>query len=96
MSNIKISFTNTNDNFEAGKIFQCMETLTDITSDASIRSCVRGYSIEFDELPHQMFSPKPIQFKPEEMVLIDQEVKLLLDRKIIEKVKNSDKDEFVS
>lgn len=30
------------------------------------------------------------------MVLIDQEIKLLLDRKIIEKVKNSDEDEFIS
>lgn len=72
VSNIDIRFTNTNDNFEAGKISQCMEAWTDITSDASILSYVRGYSIEFYELPHQMCSPKPIQFKPEEMVLIDQ------------------------
>lgn len=39
---------------------------------------VRGYSIEFNELPHQMCLPKLIKFKPEEMVLTDQEIKLLL------------------
>lgn len=73
-----------------------MEAWTDITSDASILSYERGFPIEFDELPHQMCSPKAIQFNPEEMVLIDQEIKLLLDRKIIEKVKNSDEDDFIS
>lgn len=59
-SNIDICFTNTNDNFEAGKISQCMEAQTDITSDASNLFYVKGYSNKFDELPHQMCSPKPI------------------------------------
>lgn len=35
-------------------------------------------------------SHKPIQFKPEEMVSTDQEIKHLLDRKIDEQVKQSD------
>lgn len=37
-----------------------------------------------------MCLPKPIQFKPEETVLIDKKFKNLRDKKIIEKVKNSD------
>lgn len=37
-----------------------------------------------------MCLPKPIQFKPEETVLIDKKFKHLRDKKIIEKVKNSD------
>lgn len=43
-----------------------------------------------------MCSPKTIQFNPEEMVLIDKEIKLLLLQEIIEKVKNSDEDDFMS
>lgn len=37
-----------------------------------------------------MCLPKPIQFKPEETVLIDKKFKHLRDKKIIEKVKKSD------
>lgn len=32
-----------------------------------------------------MCSPKAIQFNPEEMVLIDKEIKLLLDRKSLKR-----------
>lgn len=58
VSNLNICFTNTNYNFEAWKIPQCMKVWTDITSDTSILAYVRGYSIEFDELttPSNVFA----------------------------------------
>ena len=89
-------FSNTNSNFIAGKISQYLDNWRNITSDTNILNLVRGYALEFNRYPNQNKIPKPINFSEAECKVIDEEIELLLKKKVIEIVQDNDDDEFIS
>ena len=87
-------FSNTNSNFIAGKISQYLDNWRNITSDTNILNLVRGYALEFNRYPNQNKIPKPINFSEAECKVIDEEIELLLKKKVIEIVQDNDDDEL--
>ena len=79
-------FKNSSNNFDAGKISQYISSWRMITADSKILNLVNGYSLELNSTPVQTIIPKPIQFNTAERYVIDEEIKLLLHKKVIEKV----------
>ena len=55
-----LRFVNTPDNFRAGKISECFDNWSQLTSDPFILDIVRGYDIEFEDSPVQMHRPRPL------------------------------------
>jgi hypothetical protein len=53
---------NNKENVHGGKIASSINQWIEITSDKYILDIVRGYSIQFVDIPHQQQIPKPLQF----------------------------------
>jgi hypothetical protein len=49
---------------------------------------VRGYSIQFADIPHQQKIPKPLQFSNSEIIMANECIETFLEKKIIEVSKN--------
>ena len=56
-----------------------------LTSDDMILQYVKGVRVHFNIKPKQYFKPKPINFNSEEHSIIANEIRNLLDKKVIEK-----------
>lgn len=77
-------FMNTPDNFYGGKIMDFTRHWKALTSDEWILDIVKGYKIEFDQLPVQQSLPQPINFNSEETEIIRGEIQKLYNKKVIE------------
>jgi hypothetical protein len=81
-------------NFVVGKMFTNITHWRSITSDEIILDYVRGYSIEFTEIPFQNSIPKPIKFNDNETSVIDKrKIKEMLSIGIIELATEKDDNE---
>jgi len=86
---------NKKENVHGGKIASYINQWIEITSDKYILDIVRGYSIEFVDIPHQQKIPKPLQFSNSEIIMANECIETFLEKKIIEVSKN-DSSEFIS
>lgn len=69
---------NTPENFFGGKIAKFINQWEMLTSDSWIFDIVKGYKIEFEQLPFQQNLPNSIHFNTEECNIIRQEIQKLL------------------
>ena len=84
------------DSFEAGRLKYHAKAWENITSDKSILNTVEfGIKIEFDDFPYQTDIPRQYKFSKLEHQAITEEIKTLLQKRVIKSVKHS-KGEFVS
>jgi hypothetical protein len=83
--------------FEAGRIKHYIRKWMESTSDPFILNIIRhGYKLEFvADPPIQRIKPSPINFKPEEAFIMDQEVQTQLGKKLITEC-TSERGEFIS
>lgn len=81
---LKTDIENTKDHFEGGKIKHFLDNWKQITSDENILSWVRGVHIDYDSNLRQFYIPSEQNFGPEENDFVDQKVKELLKKGIIE------------
>lgn len=96
MSNYNLSFTNTKQNFTAGKTAECYNNWKKLTHDKWILETICGYKVELSKKPWQNFVPSPLKFADIEQGKIDEEIQRFLDCKIIEPVTVADADEYIS
>ena len=75
---------NTPENFFGGKIAKFINQWEMLTSDSWILDIVKGYKIEFEQLPFQQNLPNSIHFNTEECNIIRQEIQKLLHKEVIE------------
>ena len=81
--------------FRAGNTKYHFDAWTQITSDRWILDTVRGYKIDFEEVPKQTRIPKLIQFSEHETELIQSEIDNFLAKGIIRECEH-EAGEFVS
>ncbi|XP_064635165.1 uncharacterized protein LOC135492550 [Lineus longissimus] len=55
-----------------------------MTSDSQILHQISGVTLEFDQIPEQRFIPKPYKFDPDKFRRIDDKIKSMLSKAIIE------------
>ena len=77
-------FLNNPNNFVGGKISRFLSNWENITSDPWILNIIRGYRIEFEQLPRQCNIPKELIFNDEETIHVQQEIEKFLVKKIIQ------------
>lgn len=89
---------NTLDNFVAGKTRFFKRNWFKITHHNFIRNSICGYELEMDDLPmiYTKYNPETYNFSPDVQDRIDQEINRFLHSKIIEKVNDSTKREYLS
>ena len=80
----------------AGKTKSFRQNWHDLTTDSWIRNTIDGYKVEMENLPIQIFQPKPSKFSKEEQKLIDVEIDRFIKCQIIEPVDSNDRHEFIS
>jgi hypothetical protein len=78
---------NTKENFCGWKISSFFDKWTKLTSDKYVLDIVRGYCIEFVDLPSQNKLPKQLKFSELEHKQIYDQITKFLDKAIIEKAK---------
>ena len=81
--------------FKAGSIKLCYQKWLEMTSDKAVLQYVAGMRIEFVEPPDSVKNKHPIQFSPEEHVVVKQEIETLLKKGVIEQVEHC-QDEVIS
>lgn len=91
-----LELSNTKDNFIAGKTAVHFNEWVKITNDKWILHTICGYSVELCEAPRQKQVPPQLKFSDIEIIQIEEELNRFLECKIIEKVYQTDKDEFIS
>lgn len=69
--------------YEAGRVSQCTSKWSQITSDFVILRNLRGYNLEFEEIPNQEGNPREMFFPEQETQFLRNEVKTLLTKKVI-------------
>ena len=74
--------------FKAGRISQCIDEWAKITSDPKVLADIRGYKIEFDQIPVQKTPVHPIRFSKEEHGFMKCKVAEYLEAGIIQKAKH--------
>lgn len=85
VSDLFPTLQNTPDNFVAGKITECSENWTHLTSDKTILSTVlNGFEIQFESNPCQFCSRSEISFNDHEQEIIDKLLEKFLDKNIVE------------
>ena len=78
---------NTPNTFEAGKISLFYENWTQLTSDKLLLNVVKnGYEIEFESNPCRECQRSEIKFNGKEEIIIDELIKKLVCKKVIEQV----------
>ena len=63
----------------SNKLISCFHEWKALTNDDWVLSTVQGYTIPFDYIPVQTNLPKQINFSKEEEILVDLEVKQMLE-----------------
>ena len=79
----------------AGRVRYFLENWKKLTNDQAILQMVQGYEIPFNSPPQQNFIPKSPVLNQVEKQLVDQEVKEMLSKGAIQKVKPT-RDHFIS
>ena len=69
--------------FIAGNISNCYNIWENITQDKNILQIVKGCKIDLESNPYQICKPTPINFSEEEKIIIDNEIDIMLDKKVI-------------
>ena len=85
----------TMNNFVGGNIANCYDNWTKLTSDEFILQCVRGCHITFTHTPRQYAVPNIIRFNECERSIVNEEVKKLRLKQVIEPVPH-ETDEYIS
>lgn len=88
--------SNTKDNFIAGKTALHFNEWVKITNDKWILQTICGYLVELCESPRQKHVHSQLKFSDIEIIQIEEELDRFLECKIIEKVNQTDKGEFIS
>ena len=70
--------------FSAANIKHCLNEWQNITSDKVILDLVKGYKIEFEEIPHQTTVPRECKFNLTELEYVRNEIQILLAKKVIQ------------
>ena len=81
--------------FEAGRVSQCVNNWARITSDPTILGQIRNFKLDFTEEPKQTRPLPELKFSESEEQFIQQEIQDLLIKKVIIKAKHQ-KGEFIS
>lgn len=97
LDKLRITLINTLEHFSSGKIAIQVKEWRNITSDYYILTCVKGYKIEFEDIPYQSDHPSLIHFNPQERLVNNKEIEKLRSVNVIERVVNkSVENEFLS
>ncbi len=81
--------------FVAGRVSLCTDIWRQLSSDSFALRQLRGYTMEFDELPQQNRIPHELRFSEAETKFLRQEIQNLLDKQVITEVDHVD-GEFIS
>ena len=84
------------DNFIAGKTASHFNEWVKLANDQWILNTICGYSFELCDIPMQEHIPQQLKFSDVELMQINQELNRFLNCNIIEKVNQTDKNEFIS
>jgi len=76
--------------FKGGALQNALEEWKRITKDFIILKTVQGMDIEFLELPSNLRTKHQIRFSPHEHAVVQQEIRTLLDKEVIEPVDHCD------
>ncbi|CAC5381269.1 unnamed protein product [Mytilus coruscus] len=68
--NTQFTFINTSDNFIGGKVKKFQENWMSLTSDNWVLDVVKGYQIEFEQIPSQNKEPNMLQFNTDETNMV--------------------------
>ena len=71
--------------FQAGKLENCSDKWSTLTSDPHILKIIRGFGIQFSDVPQQAHPQKEFQFSSEETYFLQQEIDRLLTQRVISK-----------
>ena len=96
VSTESLTLVNTKDNFIAGKTASHFNEWVKLTNDRWILNTICGYSVELCDIPMQEHISQQIKFSDVELIQINEELNRFLDCNIIEKVHQTDKNEFIS
>ena len=75
-----------NELIQAGQISRHIQSWSKLTSDAWVLNCGQGYEISFLLKPIQHRIPIPLKLTSNEITFVDSEIKLLLEKGVLEKV----------
>ena len=85
VSNISKQFTNSPDNFHAGKVANYWHNWRQLTSDKFILEAILGVTIDFDEPLDFEWVPPPIPFSQSDANKVEIEIQRLLGKGVIER-----------
>ncbi|CAC5382740.1 unnamed protein product [Mytilus coruscus] len=68
--NTQFTFINTPDNFIGGKVIKFLENWMSLTSDNWVLDVVKGYQIEFEQIPSQNKEPNILQFNTDDTNMV--------------------------
>ncbi|CAC5392551.1 unnamed protein product [Mytilus coruscus] len=80
--NRQFTFINTPDNFIGGKVIKFQENWMSLTSDNWVLDVVKGYQIEFEQIPSQNKEPNMLQFNTDETNMVQLEIALVTGQRI--------------
>ena len=84
ISSAHLQLNNTVQNFKAGKLGDNLHEWKTLTSDQWILDTISGFTIEFDEIPHQARKPHEIKLNQAEKAGLDSEILKYLQLGIVE------------
>ncbi|VDI81906.1 Hypothetical predicted protein [Mytilus galloprovincialis] len=84
--NTQFTFSNTPDNFIGGKVKTFLDNWMSLTSDNWVLDVVKGYQIEFEQIPYQNKEPNYLQFDKDETNMVQLEIDKFLQKQIIKPV----------
>ncbi|VDI36333.1 Hypothetical predicted protein [Mytilus galloprovincialis] len=84
--NTQFTFSNTPDNFIGGKVKTFLDNWMSLTSDNWVLDVVKGYQIEFEQIPYQNKEPNLLQFDKDETNMVQLEIDKFLQKQIIKPV----------
>ena len=82
--------------FTGGNLGNCIKFWETMTSDEWILNTIQGMEIKFDKVPYQKSIPKGITFNEAEHEIMDEEIKKMLSKNVIEVATDDNEQEFIS
>ncbi|CAC5419005.1 recQ [Mytilus coruscus] len=83
---IAIKLQNIPNNFIWGKISKFFHRWKELTSDYWILNIIKGYQLEFENIPTQLIKPYPLVFSSEENEYVQKEIDKFISKTIIQPV----------
>ena len=90
-----IKLQNIPNNFIGGKISKFFHRWKELTSDYWILNIIKGYQLEFENIPTQLIMPHPLVFSSEENEYVQKEIDKFISKTIIQPVTPIE-DQYVS